>query len=599
MNYLKKRSKKETLEILEKLSETCSQMGGPISKHLYQLVLNKDYLGVIDYPFDYSIFDSVHDLTNARQIQGFYSKTDFLPLGLDTKREALKSFYEAEEKCRQTNIRLSLNDPGNPDVAAVLYCMQRKISFILGDCPDFGSLDFFFGPGSDTVANGLDINPRVKLSSELECSINLLPVVGSLLEELPSICEAQNTSLNASDLYHFISFDTDLAQDTWLHYCNILKADESWSFPVTIAPARVAIVPKNSKTGRTIVVEPNLNKLAQNALGRAIRQRLLLSGLDLRRQKPNQDLACEGSINGNVVTLDITQASDCLARQCVWNLVRYDWACLLDQCRSPVVHSPLDDYKTTNGDKIPHYLLLEKFSSMGNGFTFELESLIFYSAALCVTEHLGLKSDKVRVYGDDIIIPKGAESLMIEVLSYLGFDINQKKSFWKGDFRESCGADFINGFDIRPYYLKSRISDRVLFSMHNWFIRHCEFRLAEVCKSFVYPHNILYGPDGYGDGHLIGDYSLRTSRTLKRRGFGGGVFDTYSLKKRLFHKHLPGDYVYPCYSIYAAGREILPYMDDSTLSDPNTVRGANGYAKISIYTLVNSIFTKPLNNDTV
>jgi len=246
--------------------------------------------------------------------------------------------------------------------------------------------------------------------------------------------------------------------------------------------------------------------------------------------------------------------------------------------------------------KIDEAVELEKFSSMGNAYTFELESLLFWSVAMCCCEHLSVETGSVCVYGDDIVIPVEAYDLLVEVLTHLGLLVNSKKSYKEGPFRESCGADYYRGFDIRPYYLKELISVRTLFSMHNWFMRSCELKLALCVLQFIPEHLRLFGPDGYGDGHLIGHaFKLSRSKKLKERGLEGGVFDTYQLKKRTFTGRFRGDYVYPCYSIYVnpsvqlIGIELLSDLDDVE-SDGDTVRGWRGYQKISIYTHATRIF---------
>jgi hypothetical protein len=43
---------------------------------------------------------------------------------------------------------------------------------------------------------------------------------------------------------------------------------------------------------------------------------------------------------------------------------------------------------------------------------------------------------------------------LIERLEFCGFKTNTRKSFWQGDFRESCGTDWWRGLDVRPFYLR-------------------------------------------------------------------------------------------------------------------------------------------------
>jgi hypothetical protein len=96
------------------------------------------------------------------------------------------------------------------------------------------------------------------------------------------------------------------------------------------------------------------------------------------------------------------------------------------------------------------------FSSMGNGFTFELESLIFWALSKATAYFTGT-SGVISVYGDDIICPTGMAQDLIWILSVFGFQTNRDKSFTEGPFRESCGGHYHSGFDVTPFYLRKPI----------------------------------------------------------------------------------------------------------------------------------------------
>jgi hypothetical protein len=552
--WIKNRTIPESLEFLGKLSKTCSELGGPLTQELYALVLNKDFKAIIDFTFDYGIErptgSKVNDVLYARQIQALYSKSEFLNIGVSRCGVALSAFLAAEATCAETNRRLKrlAKNPSLMDSAlhGVFHHAQRKISRILGDVPSLSELKVAFGPGATTSVSGAFSCPRAKLSSRFECSSNTSPTVALLLEEIPA----------------------------WVANQCVQDSSDSWIASVSVVPGKLGFVPKNAKTDRTIVVEPILNGLFQKGLGSFMKGRLAKAGVNLRSQTRNQGLACKGSQVGSVATVDLTMASDTLSAELVKHMLPFDWFNLLDSLRTPEI---------TLGSS-EDALTLEKFSSMGNGFTFELESLIFYSLAFGVCSYLGLSTVDVSTYGDDIIIPTEAYTLLESALGFAGFSVNEKKSFSTGYFRESCGADYYNGFDIRPFYQKDLVSDRTLYSAHNWFVRHGELALARCCLNHIeFPDEILYGPDGYGDGHLIGDFRIRRNRAIVRSGWDGGVFDTYSLKQRINKTPLPGDAVLPTYSVYTRSGEL-----DST--NPDVVRGSRGYSKISIYTLERNIF---------
>jgi hypothetical protein len=545
MNYIEKRTPAESLEIMLEISRKCSELGGPLSKKFFAMVLAENYLDLIQYQLDYGQEYSVDDFIYARQIQALYSKQDFIDLGVNKELVAFQKFLSSEELCRETNRRLEDLRSLDWDTSGILYLASQKISKILGNVPSFSALDLSFGPGANTSVRSTEACARTKLSAKLECSSNLIPVVRELLEELPMMVDVHK------------NFEDHL----------VVRCD------VHLRAGKLNFVPKTSLEHRSIVVEPLLNSVLQKGIGSYMKKRLLRAGLDLRSQQRNQILADKGSRDGSLATVDLSSASDCISRNLVWNLLPYDWCCLLDCARSESI-----EYNNET-------ILLEKFSSMGNAYTFELESLIFYSLAWAVCVYHNVDPKDVCVYGDDIIIPSSLYTDLSKVLVDCGFIVNTKKSFSTGNFRESCGADFLHGFDIRPYYLRQVISDRVLFSMHNWFVRHGELQLANIVHSFTHAPNRIYGPDGYGDGHLIGDYSPVRSRLSVRSGWEGHFFSTYLLRPLSFSKLLPGDYVLPSYSIYVRGDS-----PSESPCEPNRVRGSRGYKKVSIYTLTTSLF---------
>jgi hypothetical protein len=341
---------------------------------------------------------------------------------------------------------------------------------------------------------------------------------------------------------------------------------------VQVGHGKLTFVPKSVKTKRPIVVEPILNGLAQKGIGDYIKARLhRIANLDLKDQERNRRLARVGSESDMLSTVDLSNASDTVSLSVVFELLPPEWVDFLGRFRTgTVIHRN-------------RIMELEKWSSMGNGYTFELESLLFYSLAwaCCVVE--GCEVENVSVFGDDIILPSNATPLLYEVLDWYGFEVNTEKSYVAGPFRESCGTDWFRGIDIRPFYLKERISDQNLYVFHNWAMRNCEFNLARVIHEWTFPPNRLYGPSGYGDGHLIGSYSLYQKRRSRRRGYSGGYFDTYAPGIRRLQRHLPGDWLLPAYSVYTRSGLESP-------TDPSVVRGTKGYRRLSVYTLATTIF---------
>lgn len=212
----------------------------------------------------------------------------------------------------------------------------------------------------------------------------------------------------------------------------------------------VTTVPKNIKTDRTIGMEPDMNMSLQLAVGRHIRKRLRLRGIDLNDQTVNQRLAKIGSQTDLLSTIDLSSASDSITYRLVMDLLPFQWFELLDDLRCPK-------------GLLPNNALItwQKFSSMGNGFTFELETLLF--AAIChgvaAVNEIRLDEYNFSVYGDDIIVPKSITYNVINALYAVGFSTNLEKTFTAGPFRESCGKHYYNGFDVTPFYIRSPIND--------------------------------------------------------------------------------------------------------------------------------------------
>jgi hypothetical protein len=103
---------------------------------------------------------------------------------------------------------------------------------------------------------------------------------------------------------------------------------------------------------------------------------------------------------------------------------------------------------------------------MGNGFTFELETLIFCGLISAVT---GLEPGvNFFVYGDDILVPHKHSKAVLACLRMFGFTPNEKKTHTTGFFRESCGGDFFCGNAVRSVFMKTLPTDALEWmDLHN------------------------------------------------------------------------------------------------------------------------------------
>jgi len=321
------------------------------------------------------------------------------------EQTALEGFLAAERHCSIVNERLSQSriTLAESDVESILFIAQRKIASWLAPHRPFGRMDLCrFGPGASFGISG-DTSTYAKLSSTGELTAPLLEFLPGILQEFPGLGKDYRV----------------------------------------VQGSRITFVPKNYKTDRTIGIEPSINGFLQLGLGTHLKEILLFQGCNLYDQSRNQRLA-QLALTEDLTTLDLKSASDCLAYNAVASLLPTNWFQALDLVRSPAY--TLDGGKT--------FTPFAKFSAMGNGYTFELESMIFYAIALSACAYLDLETRFVSVYGDDIIIPSEAMGVVIRVLSYLGFQTNTEKTFTRGSrFFESCGRDFFDEQLVRPVYL--------------------------------------------------------------------------------------------------------------------------------------------------
>lgn len=388
--------------------------------------------------------------------------------GLSPEAEAKKKFFEAEAQCKETNhrIRTFLAKPERASaVARQAFCLAvSAIREVLGDV--VSSAEWLsgcrFGPGAFN-------HPSVSGLTSIYDKLQVCPSVTRDFREAGAVLVMSSPS--------------------WARSVTDTEVEGFWPF---VSPDllhetpgnRVTFVPKTATTERAIAIEPLVNIYAQLGLGRMIRRRLdAVAHIDLNDQSLNQQLAREGSIRGFLATIDLSSASDTVARELVRALLPEAWYKVLDITRSKV--GVLDGTP----------FVYEKFSSMGNGFTFELESLIFWalSRSACV---IAGTPEMVSVYGDDIVVPVDAYDTLEEILTFFGFTFNKAKSFKSGPFRESCGKDYYNGCDVRPF-LQTEVPEEVqdLFTLANGLRRlasrrlhpymGCDVRFRRAWKSVV------------------------------------------------------------------------------------------------------------------
>lgn len=217
---------------------------------------------------------------------------------------------------------------------------------------------------------------------------------------------------------------------------------------------RLSFVPKNDETSRTICSEPTLNMFYQLGFGHILERRLLKRyGINLANQQfKNRELARRGSIDHGFVTFDLESASDSISSEMLQSVLPASFYSWLTKLRSPETDVPGLGYRSEG-----------MISTMGNGFTFPLQTVIFTAVVVAAAKCRGVSLRYPRgqdwgnfgVNGDDIIVPNEIHRDVSRLLHVLGFVINGNKSFVEGPFRESCGGDFYLGHQVRGVYVKS------------------------------------------------------------------------------------------------------------------------------------------------
>lgn len=229
-------------------------------------------------------------------------------------------------------------------------------------------------------------------------------------------------------------------------------------------PSKLIAVPKTQKSPRLIAAEPSQYQWIQQLLWQQLESKIewspLFNCISFRDQSHNQAAALFGSNGGDNVTIDLSSASDRLTCWVVERACRSNWT-LLDR-----LHASRTRWVRNNVDSsLWDFLVLKKFSTMGSTAIFPIQSMVY--ACLAMSAVIATKkvdedwycgvieaSSLVRVFGDDIVVPKYAYECTSRYLSDLGLKVNTKKTFTGVNFRESCGVDGFRGVNVTPTYLR-------------------------------------------------------------------------------------------------------------------------------------------------
>ncbi len=410
-------------------------LGTPLSRTLKKALDDRSYDTIASAKVNPSDYTEADLFRRDYLAYNLLRKYDSLPLGIDTASVAMGKFLESEASCKLTNlskVRPYVIHSCGLTPESYISCARSKIRSLLGEFSWDAASEFFsFSGGATTRLKRKSGAPFYKFQGKPETTRN---------NALLSVCAIWSTPL-------------------WKEQMETLYGLDPTNWVKVVEGSKVTTVPKTATTDRCIAIEPDMNMFIQKGIGTLIRRKLRGVGIDLNDQTHNQRLAYLGSRTGSLATIDLASASDCIAIELVKLLLPYDWFEALMRCRSEVGVLPCG---------LKHRF--EKISSMGNGYTFELESLIFWALAKAVIDLNGCEDRRLGVYGDDIVIHNSCAEDLIGVLSYCGFTTNKEKTFVSGPFRESCGKHYFYGEDVTPFNIKESLGtlNRTFWLANSW-----------------------------------------------------------------------------------------------------------------------------------
>ncbi len=352
-------------------------------------------------------------------------------------RTALEKFMAVNERCRVWSLSMesSLDEMLINQVKSVI----RRFWFVGGVSPLISDIREVFlngrsGPGASLHARDFDLYTKM---------------FDSPLSGTKGTADIWQRCTSMSGLFHAAERHRQLSHEF-----------------IEVGHSRYSFVNKTRTVARGICTEPTINMWFQLGIGRMLEKRIKsFFGIDLSSQPvKNRELALAGSLYNRLVTVDLESASDSLGLKMLQHMLPRSFLGMLNVFRSPATRLP-------TGSELE----LSMVSTMGNGFTFPLQTMLFAAVVTGVAEFSGVKLSprNFGVFGDDIICPVEIHHRVYRVLQTLGFVVNVDKSYVEGPFRESCGADFYLGRNVRGVYLKRLLSQQDRYVAINLLNRWC------------------------------------------------------------------------------------------------------------------------------
>lgn len=450
-------------------------------------VFLQEFLGfVFDFAGDVPLLKN-DDLTvlavrSLRQILGLFGKKFELPSDKRSKA-AVDSFFKLEEELRESRKRI--HGALDRDFRLVTEVLFQPV--FSKSQKDLDALDFRHGPGSTADrAFGIPKYSAVKAGWT------------SRLDRV-----------------------FDVGQVAYLNYSDLADSPRHSMIPPKHEPSmKVVLVPKTAKTPRTIAMEPTVMQWVQQGILASLSLRVSESeysrNCSWNDQTRNRELAKLGSVDRSLATLDLSEASDRLHLSVVSFMLK----------NYPSLRRAVFACRTTTANFEGRVSRLEKFAPMGSAMCFAFESMAFYAMAVLGvarsrrgTSHIRVSdvtnaASNVSVYGDDIIVPTDCALSVVDCLESFGLKVNRRKSFWTGEFRESCGGDFFRGHDVSiarvrrdVSYNRKELEDWAsTVELQNRLHEKGYYRTAASMANVLRSHGLATAPPGERPGlWLFGD----------------------------------------------------------------------------------------------
>lgn len=249
------------------------------------------------------------------------------------------------------------------------------------------------------------------------------------------------------------------------HYCGRTAGSDLGQPSHHEVAARLIDVPKTAKGPRLIAAEPTAHQWCQQLVLRFLfdqcRKIFGSSFIDFKDQSKSGVMVLQASLDRQLATVDLSDASDRLTCWTVERMMRTSPSVLI------ALHAARTRYIRDEISDDVNFLAIRKFASQGTATTFPVMSLVMLCIALGASlgnkrvtwTNIGKLRTKVRVFGDDIIIPSHGYKRLVRAMELLELKVNVAKSYKDGHFRESCGTDGYKGYDITPVRPRTLVAD--------------------------------------------------------------------------------------------------------------------------------------------